>query len=52
MSENNIEQMEEQIDDGLLLARKRLIEKTIKENGELVVERDGEVIHVKAEELE
>ncbi len=52
MSEQNIEQMEEQIDDGLLLARKRLIEKTIKENGELVVERDGEVIHVKAEELE
>lgn len=51
MSEQNIEQMEEQIDDGLLLARKRLIEKTKRENGELVVERDGEVIHVKAEEL-
>lgn len=52
MSEENIEQMEEQIDDGLLLARKRLIERTIRENGELVVERDGEVVHVKADELE
>ncbi len=51
MSEDTIEKMEEQIDDGLLLARKRLIEKTKKENGELVVERDGEVVHVKADEL-
>ena len=43
--------MQEQINDGLLLARKRLIEKTKKENGELVVMSGGEVVHVKAEEL-
>ena len=52
MSEKEIQQMQEQVDDALLLARKRLIEKTKKENGELVVETDGEVIHVKADELE
>ncbi len=51
MSEIEIQQMQEQINDGLLLARKRLIEKTKKENGELVVMNDGEVVHVKAEEL-
>ncbi len=51
MSEIEIQQMQEQVDDALLLARKRLIEKTKKENGELVVESDGEVVHVKAEEL-
>lgn len=48
----NIEQMEVQIDDGLLLARRRLIERTKRVNGELVLERDGEVVHIKAEELE
>ncbi|MBO5189291.1 MAG: hypothetical protein J6B59_08380 [Alistipes sp.] len=51
MSEKEIQQIQEQINDGLLLARKRLIEKTKKENGELVVENDGEVVHVKADEL-
>ncbi len=51
MSEIEIKQMQEEIDDGLLLARKQLIEKTKKENGELLVERDGEIVRVKAEEL-
>ena len=51
MSEKEIQQIQEQINDGLLLARKRLIEKTKKENGELVVENDGEVVHVKADKL-
>ncbi len=51
MSDKEIRQIQEQINDGLVLARKRLIEKTKKENGELVVENDGEVVHVKANEL-
>ena len=51
MSDIEIQQMQDQIDEGLLLARKRLIEKTKNENGELVVVRDGEVVHVKADEL-
>jgi uncharacterized protein (UPF0216 family) len=51
MSEKEIKQIQEQINDGLALARKRLIEKTKQNNGELVVETDGEVVRVKAEEL-
>ena len=34
-----------------LLARKRLIEKTKKEDGELVVVRDGKVVRIKARDL-
>ena len=37
MSELEIKQMQEKINAGILLARKRLIEKTKKEDGELVV---------------
>ena len=37
MSEIEIKQMQEKINAGILLARKRLIEKTKKEDGELVV---------------
>lgn len=45
-------QLQEKIDSGVRLAQRRLIERTIKENGDLVVEQDGEVVHIKAEELE
>ena len=38
MSEIEIKQMQEKIDAGILLAQKRLIEKTKKEDGELVVD--------------
>ena len=40
MSEIEIKQMQEKINAGILLARKRLIEKTKKEDGELVVVRN------------
>ena len=52
MSEIEIKQLQEKINAGILLARKRLIEKTKKENGELVVVRDGKVVFIKAQELE
>lgn len=52
MSEIEIQQLQEKINAGILLARKRLIEKTIKEDGELVIMRDGKIIHVKASEIE
>ena len=52
MSEIEIKQLQEKINAGILLARKRLIEKTKKENGELVVFRDGKVVCIKAKELE
>ena len=51
MSEIEIKQMQEKINAGILLARKRLIEKTKKEDGELVVVRDGKVGRIKARDL-
>lgn len=49
--EAEIEQMQEKIDAGILLTQQRLKEKCKKENGELIVMRDGEVTHLKAEDL-
>ncbi|WP_300925022.1 hypothetical protein [uncultured Alistipes sp.] len=43
--------MQEKINAGILLARKRLVEKTRKEDGELVVVRDGKVVRIKARDL-
>ena len=51
MSEIEIKQMQEKIDAGILLDQKRLIEKTKKEDGELVVVRDGKVVRIKARDL-
>ena len=52
MSELELEQMQEKIDAGILLAQQRLKEKCKKEDGELVIMRDGKVTHVTADELE
>lgn len=43
--------MQEKINAGILLARKRLVEKTRKEDGELVVVRNGKVVRIKARDL-
>ena len=51
MSEIEIKLMQEIIDAGILLAHMRLIEKTKKEDGELVVVRDGKVVRIKARDL-
>ena len=50
MSEIEIKQMQEKINAGILLARKRLIE-VKKEDGELVVVRDGKIVRLKAKDL-
>jgi hypothetical protein len=52
MSEMELEQLQEKIDAGILLAQQRLKERVKKENGELVVMRDGKVTHLKADEIE
>ena len=52
MSEIEIKQLQEKINAGILLARKRLIEKTMREIGEVVVVRGGKVVCIKAQELE
>lgn len=51
MSEVEIKQMQKKIEAGIQLARKRLIEKTKKEDGTLVIIRDGKVVHIPAREL-
>ena len=51
MSEIEIKQMQDKIKAAILLARKRLREKTKKEDGELVVVRDGKVVRIKAKDL-
>lgn len=51
MSELEIQQMQGKIDAGILLAQKRLIEKAKKEDAELVVEKDGKVVRIKAKDL-
>lgn len=52
MSELELEQLQEKIDAGILLAQQRLKERVKKEDGELVVMRDGKVTHIKADEIE
>lgn len=52
MSEMELKLLQEKIDSGVRLAQQRLIERTIKENGDLVVQENGEIMHIKAEELE
>ena len=52
MSELEIEQMQEKIDAGILLAQQRLKDKVKKEDGELVVMRDGKITHLKADDID
>ncbi|MBQ5358421.1 MAG: hypothetical protein IKT75_00310 [Alistipes sp.] len=51
MGELELEQLQEKIDAGILLAQQRLKEKVLKEDGELVVMRDGKVTHITADDL-
>ncbi len=47
-----LEQLQEKIDAGILLAQQRLKERVKREDGELVVMRDGKITHLSAEELD
>lgn len=51
MSEFEIKELQDRIDAGILLAQRRLIERTRKENGDLVVVRDGKVVRLHPDEL-
>jgi hypothetical protein len=51
MSEFEIRELQERIDAGILLAQRRLIERTRRDNGGLVVVRDGEVVRLTPDEL-
>jgi signal peptidase I len=51
MSKSEADQLELKITEGVKLAIKRLIERTKKEDGELVVFRDGKIVRVKARDI-
>lgn len=51
MKEAELDIVIEKINEGVKLAIKRLVEKTKKEDGELVISRNGKVVRVKAREL-
>jgi len=51
MSASESEQLTDKITKGVKLAIHRLIEQTKKDNGELVVARDGKVVKIRARDL-
>lgn len=51
MSEFEIKELQDRIDAGILLAQRRLIERTRRDNGDLVVVRDGKVVRLHPDEL-
>ena len=51
MSEFEIRELIERIDAGILLAQRRLLERTRRNNDYLVVMRDGEIMHLTPDQL-
>lgn len=51
MSEIEVAEMQRKIDEGILRAQERLIERAKHDNLSLVVARDGEVVEIPAEDL-
>ncbi len=51
MTQTESDLLFDKITEGVKLAIHRLVEKTKKEDGELVIARDGKVIKIKAREL-
>jgi hypothetical protein len=52
MRTEEFDQLADKITEGVKLAIHRLVEKTKKEDGELVISRNGKVVRVKARDLE
>jgi len=51
MASSESDQLVDKITEGIKFAIQRLIERTKKEDGELVISRDGKVVRVKARDL-
>ncbi len=51
VSQAEIDKIFDKVTEGVKLAVRRLIEKTSKEDGELVISRNGKIIRVKARDL-
>lgn len=51
MTEQDVEQMQERIDKGILLAQQRLLKRALHDNLSLVIYRDGMVMDVPATDI-
>ena len=51
MSSTESDQLTDKITQGVKLAIQRLIERTKKEDGELVISKDGKIVHIKARDI-
>ncbi len=51
MSDSDIKQMQEKIDEAIRKAQEKLVEKIKREDGQLVVTRDGQVRTLRAAEI-
>ncbi len=51
MSENDIKQMQDKIDEAIRKAQEKLVEKVKKQDGKLVVTRDGQLMTISANEV-
>jgi low affinity Fe/Cu permease len=51
MSEVDIKQMQDKVDEAIRRAQEKLVEKVKREDGQLVVTRDGEVVTLTAKDI-
>lgn len=51
MSEHDIKQMQDKVDEAIRKAQEKLVEKIKREDGQLVVTRDGQIITLSAAEI-
>jgi hypothetical protein len=51
MNRQELEELSKKFQAGMALAKKRLVERLKKEDGELVVSRGGKIVHIKAKDL-
>ena len=51
MSENDIQQMQDKIDEAIRKAQEKLVEKVKQQDGKLIVTRDGQLLTLSANEV-
>jgi low affinity Fe/Cu permease len=51
MSESDIKQMQDKIDEAIRKTQEKLVEKVKRENGKLIVTRDGQVMAITANQI-
>jgi chromosome condensin MukBEF MukE localization factor len=51
MSDIDIQKLQDKVDEAIRRTQEKLVEKVKRENGQLVVTRDGQVLTLKANEI-